>query len=121
LKPLVNLGFGLEPLDVTNFGSGIVGLDLPIALRNALKFEDNPRGFAHEAEYGPFGGDGNDPLPGVASLFCDADPRQPHELGERFGRRIGQADADAVLADDRRRHHCRLLVPMGALPRLPHH
>ena len=25
----------------------------------------------------------------------------PHELGERFGRRIGQADADAVLADDR--------------------
>ena len=43
----------------------------------------------------------NDPLPGVASLFCDAGPRQPHELGERFGRQIGQADADAVLADDR--------------------
>jgi hypothetical protein len=82
LEPLVNLGFGLEPLDVTNFGSGIVGFDLPIALRNALKFEDNPRGFAHEAEYAPSAGMAtqkaslvhNDPLPGVASLFCDAGP-----------------------------------------------
>ena len=30
-------------------------------------------------------------------------------------------DADAVLADDRRRDHGRLLVPAGALPGLPHH
>jgi hypothetical protein len=33
----------------------------------------------------------------------------------------GQADADAVLADDRRRYHGRLLVPTRALPGLPHH
>jgi hypothetical protein len=31
----------------------------------------------------------------------------------------GQADADAVLADDWRRHHGRLLVHAGALPDLP--
>ena len=32
----------------------------------------------------------------------------------------GQANADAVLADDRRRNYRRLLVPVGPLSRLPH-
>ena len=40
---------------------------------------------------------------------------------DRLKRAPGQADADAVLADDRRGHHGRLLVPAGALPGLPHH
>jgi hypothetical protein len=35
--------------------------------------------------------------------------------------RQSQRHADAVLADDRRRHHCELLVPVGALPGLLHH
>jgi hypothetical protein len=57
LHPFVNFGFGLESLDATNFGSGTVGLDLPIALCDALRLENDvdPRGFAHRAEYDPFG------------------------------------------------------------------
>jgi hypothetical protein len=35
-------------------------------------------------------------------------------------RQAGQADADAVLADNRRSHQSGLLVRMGEMPGLPH-
>ena len=51
-----------------------------------------------------------------------ATERQIHEDGERLLTGApNQADVDAALTDDRRRHHGRLLVPAGALPGLPHH
>jgi hypothetical protein len=47
LQPLINFNFALKPLNVPNFGSGVVSLDLPVALGKALVFEDDPRRFAH--------------------------------------------------------------------------
>jgi hypothetical protein len=55
LEPLVNLDFALEPLDVSNLDAGVVGFNLPLAFRDAIKFEDNPRGFGHRTEYAPLG------------------------------------------------------------------
>ena len=49
------------------------------------------------------------------------DPRGRRAARDGLERAPGQADADTVLADDRRRHHGRLLVPTSALPGLPHH
>src|SRR6266849_4349231 len=51
LQPLINFSFALKPLNVPNFGSGVVSLDLPVALCNALVFEDDPRRFAHGHQY----------------------------------------------------------------------
>src|SRR6266849_6418791 len=51
LQPLINFNFALKPLNVPNFGSGVVSLDLPVALCNALVFEDDPRRFAHGHQY----------------------------------------------------------------------
>jgi hypothetical protein len=55
----------------------------------------------------------------VDGIICEyAQGRAPDR---RLERAPGQTDADVVLADHRRRHHRRLLVPVGALPCLPHH
>src|ERR1700731_191498 len=51
LQPLINFSFALKPLDVPNFDSGVVSLDLPVTLCNAFVFEDNPRSFAHGHQY----------------------------------------------------------------------
>src|SRR5258706_109215 len=48
---LITFSFALKPLNVPNFGSGVVSLDLPVALCNALVFEDHPRRFAHGHQY----------------------------------------------------------------------
>jgi hypothetical protein len=60
LKPFVDFGFGFEPFDGANFDAGTVGLDLPVVLRDALQFEDdpNPGSFAHDPEYDFFGAAG---------------------------------------------------------------
>jgi hypothetical protein len=50
LKPLVNLGFAGQPLDVPRFGSRILSEDLPIILGYSLHFEGDSD-FRHEAEY----------------------------------------------------------------------
>jgi hypothetical protein len=47
-KPLVNLGFALESVHVLGFDAGALGLDLPIALRNSLRFKGDPRRFCHQ-------------------------------------------------------------------------
>lgn len=47
LQPLVNLSLALKPLDALNFGTGAMGLDLPVALCDALVFEDDTRRFTH--------------------------------------------------------------------------
>jgi hypothetical protein len=47
-EPLVDLGFGFEAVDVFGFDAGALGLDLPIALRNSLRFEGDPRRFCHQ-------------------------------------------------------------------------
>ena len=39
LQPLIDLGLALEALDVAKLGAGIVGLDLPLVLGDALVFE----------------------------------------------------------------------------------
>jgi hypothetical protein len=51
LQPLINFSFALKPLNVPNFGSGVVSLDLPVALCNALVFENDPARFAHGHQY----------------------------------------------------------------------
>jgi hypothetical protein len=51
LQPFIGLGFAFEPLDVPNIGTGIVGLNLPVVLCNALVFEGDTR-FAHKNQYG---------------------------------------------------------------------
>ena len=45
-QPLVNFSLALKAPDVSNFGSGIVSFDLPLALCDTVKFEGNTR-FAH--------------------------------------------------------------------------
>jgi len=47
----------LQPFDVSDFGAGTMGLNLPIAFRDPLGFKDDsqPRSFCHEAEYAPTG------------------------------------------------------------------
>jgi hypothetical protein len=45
-KPFVDFSLRLKSPDVSNFGPGIVGLDLPIAFGDALQLEGDP-GFAH--------------------------------------------------------------------------
>jgi hypothetical protein len=46
-KPLVNLGSGFETqVDIFKFGSGTVNSDLPIAVRDPLRFE-NDGSFSH--------------------------------------------------------------------------
>jgi hypothetical protein len=51
LQPLINFSFALKPLNVPNFGSGVMSLDLPVALCDALVFENDPRRFAHGHQY----------------------------------------------------------------------
>ena len=53
LHPFVNFGFARQPLDVSDFGTGTVSFDLPVAVCEALRFEDDRdfRGFGHGAEY----------------------------------------------------------------------
>jgi hypothetical protein len=60
LQPFVNVGLARQSRDVSDFGTGTVGLDLPVALGNALWLENDcdSRGFAHETEYAPFGAAG---------------------------------------------------------------
>ena len=55
LHPFVKVGFAGQSLDVADLGTGTVGLDLPVVLRNALGFENhaNPRGLGHQAVYAP--------------------------------------------------------------------
>ena len=57
LHPVIKVGLARQTLDVPDFGTGTVGLDLPVAFRNAFRFEDDAdsRGFAHTPEYDPFG------------------------------------------------------------------
>jgi hypothetical protein len=43
LQPVIDFSFALKVLDVPNFGSGVVSLDFPIALREAVVFEGDPR------------------------------------------------------------------------------
>jgi hypothetical protein len=51
LQPLVNFSFALKSLDVLNFGTGAMSLDLPVALCDALVFKDDPRRFTHGHQY----------------------------------------------------------------------
>jgi hypothetical protein len=51
LQPLVNFSFALKPLDAQNFGTGAMSFDLPLALCDALVFEDDPRRFTHGHQY----------------------------------------------------------------------
>jgi hypothetical protein len=55
LHPFIDVGFALQPLDVPNFRSGTVCINLPIAFGNSLRLENDSDtwGFAHEAEYDP--------------------------------------------------------------------
>jgi hypothetical protein len=53
-EPLINLSFAFEAANVLNFCSRTVSLDLPVAVRDALVFEDNPRRFAHILFYDIF-------------------------------------------------------------------
>jgi hypothetical protein len=55
LHPIVKVGFANQAFDVLNLRAGTVGLDLPIALRDAfrLEYDFDFRGFAHAAEYAP--------------------------------------------------------------------
>jgi hypothetical protein len=46
-QPFIDISFALEAPDVPNFGSGVVGLDLPVALRDAVEFENDLGRFAH--------------------------------------------------------------------------
>jgi hypothetical protein len=57
LHPVIKVGLARQTLDVPDFGAGTVGLDLPVAFRNAFRFEHDAdsRGFAHTPEYDPFG------------------------------------------------------------------
>jgi hypothetical protein len=43
LQPFIDFSFALKVLDVPNFGSGVVSLDFPIARRDAVVFEGDPR------------------------------------------------------------------------------
>jgi hypothetical protein len=43
LQPFIDFSFALKVLDVPDFGSGVVSLDLPIARRDAVVFEGDPR------------------------------------------------------------------------------
>lgn|SRR5437588_12916118 len=53
LHPLVKVGLARQALDVPDFRTGTVGLDLPVALRDAFRLEDDPdsRRFSHTAVY----------------------------------------------------------------------
>src|SRR5207244_8075070 len=46
-QPLVDLGLALEALDVADFGSGVMRLDLPVAFLDPLHPEGHARGFCH--------------------------------------------------------------------------
>lgn len=48
-QPLINFSLTLEPLDESNLTACAVSLDLPITLRDAMKFEFYPMRFAHFA------------------------------------------------------------------------
>jgi hypothetical protein len=58
--------------------------------------------------------------PYAASKLPTAPVASRPETGYSACAAPGQTDADAVLTDDRRCHHRRLLVPASALPGLPH-
>jgi hypothetical protein len=62
LHPFVDFGLAGQALDVTNFDAGTVGLDLPVAFRDAFRLEDDSdsRSFGHGAKYVPSGRSGND-------------------------------------------------------------
>ena len=53
-QPLVNLGLGLEPLDVAGFGPRIVSQDLPVALCDPVQLEGDLR-LAHASHMVLFG------------------------------------------------------------------
>ena len=54
LQPFVDVGFALEALDISGFGSRIFSEDLPIVLGDPLHFEGDS-GFAHSSEYAQSG------------------------------------------------------------------
>jgi hypothetical protein len=57
LHPVVKVGFAGQPFDVADLSAGNVGLNLPLAFRDALRLENDFHfwSFAHEAEYDGFG------------------------------------------------------------------
>jgi hypothetical protein len=57
-QPIINIGLSVRPCDVTNFGSGKVSLDLPIAFRDsqalATKKEAEVKAAAQKNNQFPF-------------------------------------------------------------------
>src|SRR3984885_13499515 len=53
VQPVIDFSLALEALDVTKVGAGIVSLDLPLVLGDALVFEFDS-GFAHAAVMAAF-------------------------------------------------------------------
>ena len=81
VEPIVGLGFALEALDVANLGAGIMGLDLPVAFRNAAQFECNSRGFGHESIIISLFNDAAEGVrpPSSTGILSSADPTvRPH-------------------------------------------
>src|ERR1700722_6087755 len=52
VEPLIDLGFGLEAVDVSDLDAGAVRLDLPVALGDPLQLEDDSRRFSHSRNMG---------------------------------------------------------------------
>src|SRR5256885_15966922 len=53
VQPFIDLGLGLEALDVADFLFRMDRLDLPVAFRDPLQFENDARFFAHDFHYAP--------------------------------------------------------------------
>src|SRR5580692_1644038 len=54
LQPFVDVGFALEPFDISRFDARIFSEDLPIILVDPLHFEGDS-GFGHTTQYAPSG------------------------------------------------------------------
>jgi len=56
LQPVIDIGFARQAGNVSDFCTGIVGFDLPIAFCDPLRMKGDARGFAHASNMEPFAG-----------------------------------------------------------------